>query len=778
MSAASVRTRLLRWMLGLILASQGVTIVLVLAATERSAENHAYEALERGGRDFDRLLADRERQLLSSVEILASDFGFKRAVATRDVPTIASVLENHGGRIGSDVTLLLDLEGRQTAAFPPVSADGVFTHLVGRSEGEATTTVLELAGAPHQVVLVPVHAPLRVGWVAMGFALDDELALALRELSGLEVSFVGARDALPASTLPAAERESLGRWVASHEGLPAESVPARPEGSDWITLSVRFGNGGAGAVLQTSHSEAMAPYEALRAELLVLFALSLAGALAGSMLSARSFARPIRALADAAKRISSGDYGTEVAVSSADEIGVLAETFRTMQGAIREREQEIRRQASHDGLTGLPNRTVAPTALDWLIEESAQSGASLRIALLDIDRLKDVNAALGQPAGDAALRTVAERLQTRLAGSGFVSRVGGDEFLVVFPEDGSADGVERVRGFLADLEEPLTYGGARVGIRATAGVLRAPEDGGSAEDLLRRAEFAMVTAKAERLPLAEFEPGHEEDNRRRVAILSDLGQAIVDDALDMHYQPKIEMATGELVGVEALIRWEHPQLGPMRPDLFVALAEQAGSIGALTEWVLRHATTRAAAWATRGYEIKVGVNLSAHDLADPRLAQRIRRHVGEAGLAPGSLHVEVTESAVMADPEGGARILGDLRGAGIRVSLDDFGTGQASLAQLKRLPVDELKIDQAFVRHMREGTPDEVIVRSTVELAHALGLRVVAEGVEDRLVWRLLARAGCDVAQGYGISRPLAEPDFLEWMDAYQKAGGFTEPAA
>ncbi|MEZ4292177.1 MAG: EAL domain-containing protein [Myxococcota bacterium] len=774
-----LRARILTTLLVVIVSLQAITSLFVLERTRREAEAHATSQLEAGGRVFERLLADRERQLLHNVAVLVGDFGLRKAVATQDRPTIESALANHAARIRADLAFVLDLAGGITAITtldPQRRPDGEgFRELVEAAHARGAAAGLALAaGRPHQVVLAPVKAPRIVGWIGMAFELDGELASDLRTLTGLEVSFWsrGATSEVTriASTLPRDEVESLSLAIRAGALTGREGEPAQLAGSDWISLPVTLESlegESAGAVLQTSRSEALAPFSAQRAELLRFFALGLALALGVSIWTARRLARPIDALASAAQTISAGDLHAPLEVEeSADELGRLAHSFRVMQDALVEREQRIVHESMHDRLTGLPNRN----ALDAALAAAIATGEPFSVVLLDVLRLKDTNDRLGAAIGDGILRRTAERLRAA-RGVDWAARIGGDEFLAIVPEADEERLDSLLDGLLGDLERPLSIRGARVVSRLAAGYVIAYADGGDPETLVRRAEMALALAKSRSDATARYEVGLEESNHRRVGILIELERALDRRDLELHYQPKIHVASERVVGAEALIRWTHETLGRMNPQEFIEIAEQTGLIGRISAWALEEAATRVARWSERGLDLVVSVNLSAHDATEDDLPDRLSEILVRTGAAARCLKLEVTESAVMRNPKQAASILERIRTLGVGISIDDFGTGHSSLAQLQALPVDELKIDQAFVRDLRAGTPNEVIVRTTIDLAHSLGLEVVAEGVEDRATWRLLARHGCDVAQGFFMGRPMPESAFLEWIDRFRKEG-------
>lgn len=786
-----LHARFLVTLLGILLPLQALTSLVVLERVRSDALRQAVSALDGGGRIFQRLLEDREVQLLGSVEILASDFGIKRAVGTADRPTIESALENHGRRIDADLAFLVEKAGQVVAQTPrslQLSTAGAgLARLIdeARARGRASGVVVA-AGRPHQIVIAPVRAPLPIGWIAMGFELDAELARDLRDLTDLEVAFWSTdgpeRPLYLASTHQRPDQERLARALEQGRLRTGGERPGALHESSWISLplAVRGGDrGGAevGVVLRVSRVEVLRAYSVLRADLLRFFALGVALALGGALLTSRRLTRPIALLVEATRQLSSGRFETRLEVDSPDEIGDLARTFRVMQDALADRERKILFHSSHDRLTALPNRGAVAAEVERRLASSEV--APFAVAVLDIDRLKDVNGTLGATIGDQVLTRTAERLRTTDEIE-WAARIGGDEFLIVIhthdaldshhaldSHDALESSIERVR---ASLEQPLAVQGVQVEIQVSSGLAVAGEDGSEPETLVRRAEMALALAKERKACHARYEPGVEESNQRRVGILIELERALERDDLELHYQPKVDMRTGRIAGAEALVRWEHPQMGRMNPAEFVSVAEHAGSIGRLSRWVVRAAIAQRERWAQMGFDWPISVNLSADDVTRGDLLELLGEHA-RSSPSGAALQIEVTESAIMNDPARAAAQLEAVRERGVTVAIDDFGTGHSSLAQLRDLPSDELKIDQSFVRHLRPGTVDEVIVRTTIELGHSLGLRVVAEGIEDRLTFELLARHGCDVGQGYWIGRPMPASEFGEWLDRFEKAG-------
>jgi diguanylate cyclase (GGDEF)-like protein len=428
----------------------------------------------------------------------------------------------------------------------------------------------------------------------------------------------------------------------------------------------------------------------------------------------------------------------------------------------RLRQEAIEKEhlALHDPLTNLPNRRQ----LYRLLEEALQTGPCTAVMMMDLDRFKEINDALGHDTGDALLREVGERLRRRLDGRGSVARLGGDEFAmlvaVTSPEDAATAGHELVR----DLERPVHVGHLTLHPRASIGIALAPEHGQDSGTLLRRADAAMYAAKHARSGVRIYRGSDDQNTPQRLALIGDLQDAIERREIGVVFQPKVDPATGAVVGAEALSRWFHAEQGFVAPDLFVSLAEHSGLIRPLTLHVLDMALRNCAAWRRAGHEVQVAVNLSPNTLLDDTLPEVIVRLLAENDLPAGALTLEITESTLMADPDGSLATLHRLRGLGIKISIDDFGTGYSSLGRLRELPIDEVKIDKSFLRNAARDHRDRALVRSTVELGHALELDVVAEGVEDGETYDFLARIGCDVVQGYHIARPLPAEQFTTWL--------------
>jgi diguanylate cyclase (GGDEF)-like protein/PAS domain S-box-containing protein len=425
-------------------------------------------------------------------------------------------------------------------------------------------------------------------------------------------------------------------------------------------------------------------------------------------------------------------------------------------------------QARHDALTGLPNRLLLQEQLDVAIDGLTTSRTPLALLLLDLDRFKEVNDALGHGVGDAVLQAVASRLRDAMRTGDTIARLGGDEFAVLLVDADESTALQVAQRVRAALAEPIDVGALSLDVGASIGIALAPKHGRDAATLLRRADLAMYAAKRAGEGIALFTPALDRDNAERLGLTGELRAAIERNQLVLHYQPKMRLADGCVIGVEALVRLQHPTRGLLRPDQFIPVAEQAGLIEPLTYWVLRTARAQQAAWQAAGLQLNMAVNLSVQSLRDSNLLETVQEVLIAHRDCGGQFELELTESMLMSDPARARTLLASLRGLGVRVAVDDFGTGYSSLAYLKRLPLDELKIDRSFLPDVATDVRDAALVRATIDLGHTLGLRVVAEGVEDADSLVLLKDMGCDEVQGYYISRPLVAEALAHWARTWR----------
>jgi len=435
-------------------------------------------------------------------------------------------------------------------------------------------------------------------------------------------------------------------------------------------------------------------------------------------------------------------------------------------------EAAIRQQALHDPVTGLPNRILLQDRLEQAILRARRDGLAVALLILDLDRFKDINDTFGHAVGDQLLHQIAPRLQEVVRRSdsavrlvpATLARLGGDEFAIILHHVDEQEASTVAERLLVALRTPILVGEQRLTVSASVGVVLFPQHGKDAGGLLQRADIAMYLAKRRRNSVAVYDAEQDEYSPGRHALVGDLRDALVQHGLHLDYQPQVTCLTGRTTRVEALARWRHPQRGLVPPADFIPLAERTELIGPLTTWVLEQALRQCAQWHTAGSAVDVAVNLSAQSLADPQLTATIEQVVRTVGADFHWLDVEITESAIMADVERSMRALHGLHDLGIRMTVDDFGTGYSSLTYLRRLPLDAVKIDRSFVVEMAVNKEDAIIVRSVIDLAHNLGLAVVAEGVEDHAAFDMLVSMGCEVVQGYYLSRPLSSDGIAVWL--------------
>ncbi len=441
--------------------------------------------------------------------------------------------------------------------------------------------------------------------------------------------------------------------------------------------------------------------------------------------------------------------------------------YRIVASASRRlREESLRNEhlALHDALTDLPNRTLFADRVEQAIAFAERNQSTGAILVLDVDHFKDVNDTLGHHAGDRLLRDAAERLRAVVRSSDTVARLGGDEFAVLLNDVSDVDGATKVAEQIrAALAVPVELEGIDVEVEPSIGIVLFPEHGSTPDDLLQRADVAMYEAKREKTRFAVYSARRDEHTPRRLALLSEMRRAIEQKELLLHYQPIVDIGTGQVTGAEALARWQHPVHGLVPPGEFIPLAERTGLIRELTLYVLEAGLDQLSRWRRAGIDLTLSVNLSARNLLDRSLATTVARLLEAREVPPRRLQLELTENTIMRDPTRSLAVLSELRDLGVRLAVDDFGTGYSSLSYLKHLPVTELKIDRSFVMQMRTDESDERIVQSTIDLSRNLGLRVVAEGVEDGETLSRLGEIGCHDAQGFYLSRPLPAEAFAAW---------------
>ncbi|MET0508984.1 MAG: EAL domain-containing protein [Burkholderiaceae bacterium] len=784
-------TRIVVLFLTLLLLIQLASFAVVRTFIARSAEGVVAADLATAEKVLRRLLDQKATRLTESAKLLAADYGFRDAIATSDSETISDALLNQANRIGASGALFADARftlkaatGDDGARFLPAARA-----LASASRGQDGARVVLDDARANLIVAVPIRAPVLVGWIALRFAIGRTLLEDLLSLTNVEGSIL-IRDSAWApwqvqETLAADDKaRELARLVLAEAAGPRSvtlgsgrpGAGANPQGlggqGDTYVMqqSPLAEDGGRKAIvaLALSTSKATAPYRHLQSQLLVLTAVGAVLFAIGSWFTARRVTRPIKQLTRSAERLGAGDYDVVIEAGGKDEVGELARRFEHMRVDIRERDQRISRLAFWDELTGMPNRAQFVDRLTAAIAEAAAGETPLSVLMLDVDRFKQINDVLGHAFGDRLLKVLAERLRSdAVRPQDFVARLGGDEFGLMLPgaDRELAERVaHRIRGAL---DRPVKLDDQTVDLGAGIGVACVPMHGTTAAQVLMHAEAAMYSAKARASGVVVFDSSLDVSSSRTLSLLTELRGAIERGELELHLQPKVGLATGRICGAEALVRWRHPERGMIPPTQFVPFLEQTGQIRMLTHWALQRAAATWCQLRDRGRAMPIAVNLSPRDLIDQDLPLKLEKLIAGYRLGPGALSLEITESATMDDPQRAMQTLARLDAMGIELSIDDFGTGYSSLAYLKKLPVRNLKIDRSFVMNMEKDAADAQIVRSTIDLAHNLGLSVVAEGVETTRSWSMLRHWRCDDAQGYLIARPMPLADFQTWAEGW-----------
>lgn len=716
--------------IGLVLIAMSVMSFLFIRQT---AEMKVRDDLHAAAVAQQRLWASQEQVLQEKASTLALDFGFRAAVATEDLPTIGSALANLKSRLGVDTAYVILPDGRSV---PSADADRQTIEqappaiLKAVESGERPSGVIRGETGFYQVVSAPIKAPRLVGWVVFAMPLDDAQLAELETLSAIPLS---ARF----SSERVVEPKQSKTIISSNEVPGFGDLP-----SAYLVLSYPM-------------ARAMAPYNGMFVALLVTTIGGLIILLLCCWAVARSVTGPIRLL-DAAVRQFGETSIVDVSINSDDEIGRLAGSFRSMAGRIAEREARITALSLTDTDSDLPNRRALEKAI---LELPSHHHSRYFVLAVSIDRFTRIQNTIGQVATNALVSMVGHRIAE--TGKVFAyGRIGSDRMALVVRADDAGQAEDVFHSLKID-DDPFRVGTETVDVHVTGGYARLDEDHAlSAIDL---AAIAIGQARDAGRKVQPFDAEAYGDPSGTLSMMSELMLSLDDGTVSLVYQPKFDVRTQKITGVEALLRWIHPVRGFVPPDIFVGNAEETGHIRPLTCWVVSKVIEEHDRLARNGYELKFAINLSGRLLTDDSFTDWVIETISKSD---GKYCLEVTETAVIDDPQQALANIDKLRKAGIEISIDDYGAGLSSLSYLKQIPAHELKIDKAFVLSMQEGSSDALLVKSTIDLAHSLGLRVVAEGVETTEVLSLLAIMGADVAQGYYISRPLKPADLETFLRA------------
>ena len=749
---------------GLLSLTTCAILIAVWVSTTNHARTQVTQGLDIGQSIFTQVLASRESRLYNSAEVLTADFGFIQSAASRDKATITSVLYNHGERISADLMALLKLDGSVISSTSNNLDSSDF--FLGKelietaiSDGGAVS-ILEIGKKLYQVIMLTVDAPVPIAIAVVGFEINKALIEELATITKLHIT-IESRSAngekLAISSLPDSELDNVYKSVSQEL-----DIPRLPFARDNRFFSKRFliselTDRQVWIILSEDLNELFAEFNLLQLEITFITVLSIAMALLMGAIFAKNLTQPLTDLAAMAQRIARGDYHEGINTQdNTQEINNLSVAFGVMQDNVRHREEKIQFQASHDLLTNLYNRFQ----ITEIIKERMLEKKPFQVFGLNILGFRGINDTFGYHVGDSCLQSLATRF---LKLGGQVARLSGGELLWL-PEQPIDE--TKLLALRRQLEQPLEVENTVLNIRFSIGLVRYPNDTEDTQTLFRRLSIAVDHAQQQENLYQAYRQDLEESYLYRLEVLRELKQALnsSQSELAIFYQPKLSLHTGQVSKAEALMRWNSKRLGFVSPELFIPIAEQAGFINQITDWVIDRVIHDSCNWQKIGINLQVAINISVHDAANINLLPRIIQRLEHAGLDKNMLAFEITESDLMKEPEKSIEHLQAFRRNGFNLAIDDFGTGYSSLAYLKNMPVSELKIDKSFILKLDQQIDDQSIVQTIITLARSFNLEIVAEGVENENALRLLDTWGCDWIQGYFISKPMANDQIQNWL--------------
>ena len=761
----SLQTKIFLFFVLLLLLVQAIALWTIVAGNESQEKQAITNRLTTAKTIFSAQFNSRRDYLAAFAETAAKDYGIKQ-VFEDELRSLLVAMNNHRKRIDADLAMAISSEGVITAQLVLDKNQAGESKVKQGTEGKQAFRFPQwlesqeqdhlyvLGDSVYQISLSPMNVGAKtIGWLAFGFEIDQELAQHFLNITQLHTDFaikVGDEWRLIASSNTDAELSFTKRVVNGDTPNDYIAIGHLVDEAGQLQLAL---------AMYGLRADIVAVLQEQWWQFLILTFITLLLSLSVAYLIAASITKPIKQLVKQAKIVASGDYNQTVQITDSSELGQLASEFNAMQSAVLSREKAITHRANHDGLTDLPNRSVLKLAL----QDLADRKQPFRVFHLNLSRLKDVNETLGHDVGDWLIKAAARRLST-LEGFQLLCHIGADEFILLaeLNDDSAPDlAVEKIHQVL---EENCEYQGISLQLQVRIGIAAVPEHCHDTKSVLQMADTALHHSHKVNQLVQIYHQGLDVNSAERLSLINDLKDAIVDDQLELHFQPKLNLVSGIVTHVEALVRWRHPTLGMVPPDNFIHIAEQTGQINALTHWVFINSLKQYKAWCEVGLNINIAVNISAENLKAPDFYDFICQSVETYNVPAEKVTLEVTESAVVDDPEAAIAILQKFKNRGMRISIDDYGTGYSSLAQLKQLPVHELKIDKSFVQRLCDDEDDRIIVRSTIELAHNMGLSVVAEGIEDEFALNWLAQNKCELGQGYFISRPKPAKELTAWL--------------
>jgi diguanylate cyclase (GGDEF)-like protein len=779
----NLRTKILIVAIAIVVICQFSTMGMVMYTAKHNITKEAKASLEKDATLLTGLSTSQVGQATSIIAALARDSEFVEAVNTRNIYAIDAVISNPKNLAGAAVAFVVNDEYDVITQF---GGDAILNNEVrklfsGPPSEPNIPLMMRVNNLAYYVIVVPIGSVDSTAWLAMGYAMDQVYVDRIEKLVGLQTSLFLIENTIDpqllVSSLPASEHAALTSQVKTAINFKSLVTPdiitmgetehlatLRPLVRDQTTLQV---------LVSKPLDEAVATYTLIHKTGALLTLVTLVIALIAAIFLSRAVTRPIKQLMKAAERIQVGVYDQTVKIDTADELNEFAQAFNAMQSEISAREERTDYQAKHDGLTGLYNRDFAMESLNDSISIAEEHDEKLAVMVVSLNARQEISSTLGHEVADAYLEKAAEQVRSFISEEYVIARLELDTFLIVLNRT-NADGAKDIaQDFVARISSGIKLEDVHVAVRPRIGIAVYPDHGDSRERLMLRATIAKSEGTKDKRPINVYNEGDEEQRVRNMALVHDLKTAIQDGALVMHYQPKINVADETVCGVEALVRWDHPTYGWLPPNDFIPVIEQSGNISILTRWVLETVAKQHQQWRDEGLDLSIAVNLSAQDLEDQELPWFIMDILRSKKLPPEKLIVEITEQAMVQDFSNATTVLTRLRDLGIRVSIDGFGTGYTSLSQLRKLPVNELKIDRSLVARLPGDQEDEAIVSTAIDLAHKLKLDIVAEGVSSGAGYRWLKAHGIDSAQGFYWSDPSPADELSNWISNFK--GGSTQ---
>jgi len=685
-----------------------------------------------------------------------------------DTRSFLRALETFRNRIDADLAMSIDLDGLVNAQIIRNKlSDGSTKQTIGEQQGKQFPYSLEWLSTEEEskfyqlndqifqysVSAVTVAQVETLGWIGFGNRIDNFLAAEFFNLTGFHINYV-LNSTTDCSVL-ATSQEINTTTQKQCASVSDDFVKSKP-----ITLG-SVGDNSLQVIIFGSREDLLSSIQTNWLLFTVLATFTLIFSLIGAYIIAASISRPVKQLVEQAKHIARGHYDSSVSLQDSSEFGQLANEFNLMQKAVVEREREIIHNAYHDPLTNLPNRN---RLFKVLAEWPNQNHVGHAVFLIKVNHIKAINESLGHITGDLVIKEVSERLES-IKQVDLLSHLRSDEFVILVSNVQKSSIITWIDKITKTIELPYISDEMTLHLQTNIGVALSDGSAQSPGDFLRMADAALQMARKKKQPFTLYDKSQDAVQVERLNLMNELHNAIAKKQLRLFYQPKLDLKAGRVLHVEALIRWIHPELGFVPPDKFIPIAENTGQIDMISLWVLEEAARQHSVWNKQGLNISIAINVSAENLKNENFFSSLKFTLEQYNLDMKAIRLEVTESAVVEDPEYTIALLSKFKQIGIHLSIDDYGTGYSSLAQLKQLPVHELKIDMSFIRRLPEDKDDKIIVKSTIDLAHSMGLSVVAEGVENAAALQWLDEQGCEIIQGYYISKPLPADEFKDWLN-------------